>query len=61
MHSSDTGHETLKTIAKANEFNQWMYEAIEPYLKGKILEVGSGIGNISRYAIKKGKPITLTT
>jgi SAM-dependent methyltransferase len=42
-----TGLTTLEIIADAKQFNKWMYEAIKPGLKGKVLELGSGIGNIS--------------
>ena len=54
------GEETLKTIAEAHAFNQWMYETIKPYCKGKILEIGSGIGNISDYFIADGADILLS-
>ncbi len=41
------GEDTLKTIALANHFNAWMYHTIKPFCKGNILEIGSGLGNIS--------------
>jgi 2-polyprenyl-3-methyl-5-hydroxy-6-metoxy-1,4-benzoquinol methylase len=37
-----------------------MFETIQPYCKGNILEIGSGIGNISQYFIKSGSQITLS-
>ena len=43
----EEGMETLKAISEANKFNEWMYERIAPDCSGKILEIGSGIGNIS--------------
>jgi 16S rRNA A1518/A1519 N6-dimethyltransferase RsmA/KsgA/DIM1 with predicted DNA glycosylase/AP lyase activity len=54
------GKHTLKIISGATRFNQWMYSEIKPLLKGNILEIGSGIGNISRYIIKDGFPVTLS-
>ena len=33
---------------KASAFTDWMYSEIEPFLKGDILEIGSGIGTYSR-------------
>jgi 2-polyprenyl-3-methyl-5-hydroxy-6-metoxy-1,4-benzoquinol methylase len=54
------GLDTLLAISKADAFNKWMYDAIAPFLKGNILEIGSGIGNISRYFIHDGKTITLS-
>jgi len=41
------GAQTLEIISQARRFNRWMYESIQPYCSGKILEVGSGIGTIS--------------
>lgn len=46
------GKETLESIALANLFNEWMYQTILPHCKGKILEIGSGIGNISEFFLK---------
>jgi 2-polyprenyl-3-methyl-5-hydroxy-6-metoxy-1,4-benzoquinol methylase len=54
------GWETLDAIAKADKFNRWMYETIKPYCHGSILEIGSGIGNISKYFIEDKADITLS-
>ena len=48
------GHATLEIIADAKKFNRWMYDEIRPYLKGKVLELGSGIGNISELVLQDG-------
>ena len=56
----DTGHDTLEVIAKANSFNQWMFKTIYPYCHGEILEIGSGIGNISKFFLEKEASITLS-
>lgn len=55
-----TGLETLNVIGRADQFNQWMYDAIRPYCKGKILEIGSGTGNISRFFLQNGSDIYLS-
>ncbi|MDP3183100.1 MAG: glycosyltransferase [Desulfobaccales bacterium] len=47
----------LNNLAHARRFNKWMVKCIEPYLGDRILEVGSGIGNISRLLPKKEKLI----
>lgn len=54
------GLETLKSISEANQFNEWMYDRISPFCDGKILEIGSGIGNISEYFVRDKKNIHLT-
>ncbi|MFO7616345.1 MAG: class I SAM-dependent methyltransferase [Bacteroidales bacterium] len=54
------GEETLKIILVANRFNRWMYETIRPWCRGEILEIGSGIGNISDFFIREGASIHLS-
>lgn len=54
------GLETLSVIEKANKFNKWMYETIKPYSKGRILEIGCGIGNISEFFINDNFEIVLS-
>ena len=56
----EEGMETLKAISEANKFNEWMYERIAPDCEGKILEIGSGIGNISEFFIKANSDIYLS-
>lgn len=46
------GAQTLEIISGAHRFNEWMYKTIHPWLKGDILEIGSGIGNISRFVLR---------
>ncbi len=54
------GEETLRTIAAATRFNRWMYDVIRPHCTGRILEIGSGIGNISKLLIDEQKELTLS-
>ncbi len=58
--NSEYGTETLEVISEADNFNRWMYETIRPLCRGSILEVGSGIGNISQFFINDGFDITLS-
>lgn len=46
----DVGHETLERIADSlSQYNDWMYEQIAPHVGNHVLEIGSGIGNLSDY------------
>lgn len=54
------GHDTLDAVAVADNFNEWMYNTIRPHCKGQILEVGSGIGNISQFFLKNKADLTLS-
>ena len=54
------GLNTLETISKADKFNRWMFDTIYPHCRGKILEIGSGIGNISQFFIEANASISLS-
>lgn len=54
------GHITLKVIEEADHFNEWVYKTISPNCSGKILEIGSGIGNISKFFIEDKREIILS-
>ncbi len=54
------GTETLEILSEAANFNRWMYQTIRPFCHGNILEIGSGIGNISQFFIQDGAAITLS-
>ena len=56
----NTGHTALQILSEADAFNKWMYSAICPYASGNILEIGSGLGNISKFFILNGDKITLS-
>lgn len=55
-----SGTTTLDVISEANKFNRWMYNTIKPFCKGNVIEIGSGIGNISQYFLDDGFQVRLT-
>jgi 2-polyprenyl-3-methyl-5-hydroxy-6-metoxy-1,4-benzoquinol methylase len=55
-----SGQKTLETISAATHFNRWMFNTIKPFCKGHVLEVGCGIGNISRLLVKNGFKTSLS-
>lgn len=54
------GGETLDVISDADKFNRWTYDTIRPFCKGNILEIGSGLGNISQFFLEGGASILLS-
>lgn len=54
------GMMTLNVIEKADRFNEWMYRTIGAHCHGRILEIGSGIGNISQFFVRDGRDIVLS-
>src|SRR5688500_4835217 len=49
----DAGHETLRNLSAVRRFNRHMYDTIAPYLGSRVLEVGSGIGNITTHLAQR--------
>jgi len=42
------GPEILDALSGARRFNQWMADTIRPYVGKRVLEIGAGIGNLTR-------------
>jgi SAM-dependent methyltransferase len=59
MYSS-FGNQTLNAFRKTERFNHWMFEQVLPYCVGPCLEVGSGLGNLSKHFLAQGVPLMLT-
>jgi 2-polyprenyl-3-methyl-5-hydroxy-6-metoxy-1,4-benzoquinol methylase len=56
----EVGKSTLENLSAAGRLNDWMFESIRPYVKGRILETGSGIGNISSCFVQHGIPLAVS-
>jgi glycosyltransferase involved in cell wall biosynthesis len=51
----DAGPEVLEAFTNAPRFNRWMADTIRPYLGERVLEIGAGIGNLSRHLAPRRK------
>jgi glycosyltransferase involved in cell wall biosynthesis len=51
----DSGPDILHALSKAPRFNHWMGETIRPYIGERVLEIGAGIGNLTRVLIPRVK------
>jgi SAM-dependent methyltransferase len=47
------GAETLEIMAAAPRFNAWQHDVIAPFVGRRVLEVGSGIGNLSAHLLAR--------
>jgi SAM-dependent methyltransferase len=62
-HSAEAdpvGLKTLERFSGTRQFNRWMYDQVAPFCKGHILEIGSGIGNISDFLLRNHEEVTLS-
>jgi len=51
----DSGPDILHALSKAPRFNRWMAETIRPFVGERVLEIGAGIGNLTRALIPRVK------
>lgn len=45
------GGRTLEALAETPRLNRWIYSKLAPHIRGEVLEIGSGIGNLSRLIV----------
>ena len=55
------GAATLERMATAQAFNRWMYDRLESWIGRRVLEVGSGIGNMSQYFADRERVVLTDT
>lgn len=48
----DPGAQTLHALSAAPRFNRWMADTIRPFVGDRVLEIGSGIGNLTRALVR---------
>ncbi|MCL5069541.1 MAG: class I SAM-dependent methyltransferase [Actinobacteria bacterium] len=53
--SNDSDIQTLESMSQAVWYNRWIVGKFDKYLKGKILEVGCGIGNFTKILTNYGE------
>lgn len=60
MHATDTGFAysgtELESFSQADNYYAWILGLMEPYLRGRILEIGAGLGTVAERLY--GKPQT---
>ncbi len=49
------GEQTLRVMAKAQNYNLFLYDQIRPFLGREVVEVGAGVGNISRLLLDRDR------
>jgi len=54
------GGRTLEIFAGTPKINAWMYSKFARHVRGDVLEVGSGLGNISQHLTRDANRVVLT-
>ena len=47
------GSAILARLSRATRFNEWMADTIRPYLGEHVLEIGAGVGNLTRALVPR--------
>jgi len=47
------GSQMLSRLARAPRFNAWMADTVRPFLGSRLLEIGSGTGNLTRQLVPR--------
>lgn len=55
--ADDVGAETLRRMATLEPYNRWLHDRFDAYLGSRILEIGSGIGNQTRYFASRERTV----
>jgi glycosyltransferase involved in cell wall biosynthesis len=53
------GYVTLERMGKLSHYNDWIWQGIAPYVGHRVLEVGAGIGNMTR--VMYGRDLIVAT
>ncbi|PWT89464.1 MAG: hypothetical protein C5B54_08845 [Acidobacteria bacterium] len=42
-------YESLETLSNADQYYRWLHSRVKSFIRGKVLEIGSGIGNFAQW------------
>lgn len=57
---TDSGPAILDAFSDAKRFNRWMADTIRPYVGRSVLEIGAGMGNLTRQLVGRRKRYVAT-
>jgi SAM-dependent methyltransferase len=60
VDASAIGGRTLEIFGRTPKVNAWIYSKFADHVRGDVLEIGSGIGNLSRLILKDARSAVLT-
>ncbi|MGA2466527.1 MAG: glycosyltransferase [Thermodesulfobacteriota bacterium] len=51
--TEDIVYQTLQRMKKLRRYNRWIFSKFRPFLGRRVLEIGSGIGNITKFLLDR--------
>jgi glycosyltransferase involved in cell wall biosynthesis len=59
IDDSPAGEKTLRRVSYLTRYNHWLWEQVAPFAGQRVLEVGAGIGTMTRYLL--GREVVVAT
>ncbi len=53
LYEETAGLRTLRIMEGAGKYNEWLFSQCRPHLGRRVLEMGSGVGNITKYLLDR--------
>jgi len=53
IYNEKYGHKFLADLSSSHRFNRWMASSIDPWVGEGVLEIGAGMGNITRFLMPR--------
>ncbi len=53
LYEETAGLRTLRIMEGAGQYNEWLFQQAKPYLGRRVVEVGAGVGNITKFLLNK--------
>ena len=60
QQASAVGGRTLEVFTGTPRLNAWLFSKLAPHISGDVLEIGSGIGNLSRFIVERARSVVLS-
>src|SRR5581483_6768086 len=51
--NADPAYQTLLRLSRAERYNRWMFGQLAPWLGQRVLEIGAGIGSLTRFLLDR--------
>jgi SAM-dependent methyltransferase len=58
LYDARYGHDILHRLSSAHRFNQWMAETMKPWVGDTVLEIGAGMGNLTKKMLPRTSYVT---
>ncbi len=58
--ASEIGGRALEAFTNAPRLNRWIFSKLAPHIHGDVLEIGGGIGNLSRLIVERASTVVVS-